>query len=302
MSKETKARGELLLSMIIWGSIGLFVRGIDLPTPLIATARAIIGALFVLALMLILRRRPQLKGLGNGWLWLGLSGILLGLNWILLFSAYKHTSIAVATLCYYLAPVLVVLLSPLIFRESLGAKKLLCAFGALLGMVLISGLGSGSAAFASGQFKGVALGIAAACVYAGIVICNKKLKGISGLDRTLVQLSISALLLIPYDLLSRQSGFAALDARGWLLLVLLGIVHTGLSYYLYFDCMDRLPAQTVAVLAYIDPVVAVLLSALLLKEPMDLPMALGAVLVIGSALLLELPTGQKKAAPDRQQL
>ena len=292
MDKRSAARIKLLTSMCIWGSIGLFVRGIPLPSSVIANCRGIIGLLFLLAVMGLKHLRFQGEAIRRNALYLGLSGLMLGFNWILLFEAYRFTTIAAATLCYYLAPMIVVALSPIVFGESLNGRKLLCVLAALGGMVLVSGVAEGGLPDIS-QVRGVLLGLAAAGLYAAIVICNKKLSGIGGTERTAIQLGISALVLLPYNLLTTQADFAALSGTALLLLLVVGVVHTGICYYLYFGCMEDLPSQTVAILAYVDPVVAVLLSALVLKEPMTVGMWLGALLIIGAAILLELP-GKKR--------
>ena len=292
MNKRSAARIKLLTSMCIWGSIGLFVRNIPLPSSVIANCRGIIGLLFLLLVMGLKHLRFHGEAIRRNALYLGLSGLMLGFNWILLFEAYRYTTIAAATLCYYLAPMIVVALSPFVFGESLNGRKLLCVLAALGGMVLVSGVLEGGLPDI-GQAKGVLLGLAAACLYAAIVICNKKLSGIGGTERTAIQLGISALVLLPYNLLTVQAGLPALSGTALLLLLVVGVVHTGICYYLYFGCMEDLPSQTVAILAYVDPVVAVLLSALVLKEPMTVGMWLGALLIIGAAILLELP-GRKR--------
>ena len=251
-----------------------------------------LGLLFLLLVMGLKHRRFQGEAIRRNALYLGLSGLMLGFNWILLFEAYRFTTIAAATLCYYLAPMIVVALSPIVFGESLNGRKLLCVLAALGGMVLVSGVAEGGLPDIS-QVRGVLLGLAAAGLYAAIVICNKKLSGIGGTERTAIQLGISALVLLPYNLLTTQADFAALSGTALLLLLVVGVVHTGICYYLYFGCMEDLPSQTVAILAYVDPVVAVLLSALVLKEPMTVGMWLGALLIIGAAILLELP-GKKR--------
>lgn len=293
MDKRSSARIKLLVSMGIWGSLGLFVRNIPLPSSVIANFRGGIGLLFLLLVMGLKRLRFQRSAIRRNALYLGLSGLMLGFNWILLFEAYRFTTIATATLCYYLAPIIVVALSPLLFGETLSLRKILCVLAALGGMVLVSGVAEGGLPDIS-QVKGVLLGLAAACLYATIVICNKKLSGISGTERTAIQLGISALVLLPYNLVTVQSAFPSLSVSAFLLLLVVGVVHTGICYYLYFGCMEDLPSQTVAILAYVDPVVAVLLSALVLKEPMSGAMWLGAAVIIGAAVLLELPEQKKE--------
>ncbi len=293
MDKRSAGKLKLISSMFIWGSLGLFIRGIDLPSSVIANFRGLLGAAFLLLVMLLGRLPFSRWAVKDNALCLGLSGLMLGFNWILLFESYRYTTIAVATLCYYLAPILVVAISPLVFRERLGLFRALCVAAALAGMVFVSGAAEGGLP-SPGQARGIVLALGAALLYAAIVISNKKMKNISGLERTVVQLGISALVLLPYNLLTVQGPLPAPEPSALVLLLAVGVLHTGLAYYLYFGCMEDLPSQTVAILAYVDPVTAVLLSALALKEPMSAGMWLGAVLVISAAVLLELPVKKKK--------
>lgn len=293
MDKRSAAKLKLISSMLIWGSLGLFIRGIDLPSSVIANFRGLMGAAFLLLVIVLGKLHFSRLAVRENALCLGLSGLMLGFNWILLFESYRYTTIAVATLCYYLAPIIVVAVSPLVFRERLGLFRALCVLAALVGMVFVSGAAEGGLP-SPGQAKGIALALGAALLYAAIVISNKKMHGISGLERTVVQLGISALVLLPYNLLTVQGPLPALEPGALVLLLAVGIVHTGLAYFLYFGCMEDLPSQTVAILAYVDPVTAVLLSALVLREPMSVGMWLGAGMVIAAAVLLELPAKKEK--------
>ena len=281
MDKRTAGKLKLIGSMLIWGSLGLFIRGIDLPSSVIANFRGLLGATFLLLVMLLGKLPFNRRAVKENALFLGLSGLMLGFNWILLF------------VCYYLAPIIVVAVSPLVFKERLGFFRIVCVLAALVGMVFVSGAAEGGLP-SPGQARGVLLALGAALLYAAIVISNKKMKNISGLERTVVQLGISALVLLPYNLLTVRGPLPSLELSSLALLLTVGIVHTGLAYYLYFGCMDVLPSQTVAILAYVDPVTAVLLSALVLREPMSGGMWLGSALVLGAAVLLELPVKNKK--------
>jgi drug/metabolite transporter (DMT)-like permease len=216
------------------------------------------------------------------------SGAALGINWILLFEAYRYTTVAAATICYYLAPVFVILVSPLLLRERITRKKGICAAVSLIGMVLVSGIFSGSAGTTSSNGKGILLGLSAAVFYAAVVLLNKKITGLAALERTVLQLGLSSAVLLPYVLVTGGLGdIASLPLTGAVLLLVVSIVHTGLTYTLYFGSIGHLSAQTAALLSYIDPVVAVLLSALVLREPLGLPGILGAVLVLGSTMVSE---------------
>ena len=289
----SKANMAFVLSMVIFGTIGIFRRYIPLPSGLIAFSRGLIGMLFLLAFVTLRGIRLSKENIRrNGWKLL-LSGTFLGFNWILLFEAYRYTSVAVATLCYYMAPILVVLVSPLLFGESLGGRKLLCVVVALVGMVLVSGVVDSG--FGGGNnLKGVLLGLGAAVLYASVVLMNKKITSISSYEKTIVQLGTAAAVILPYSLLTESVDPQAWTLRAVLCLVLVGIVHTGVAYALYFGAVSDMKAQTAALFSYLDPVVAIVLSALLLGEPMTLAVGIGAVLVLGAALLCEMEPGKKR--------
>ncbi len=274
--------------MLIFGTIGLFRRWIDLPSSVVAMARGAIGMLFLLLVLRLRNVRLDGAAIRRKLPLLILSGAGLGINWILLFEAYNYTSVATATLCYYFAPMLIVLASPLLLGERLTARKLGCVFAALVGMVFVSGILDAGFTGAS-ELKGVALGLCAAVFYAVVVLLNKKLGELAAYDRTILQLGISSVVLLPYVLLTEPVGEWNLAPASLALLLVVGVVHTGLAYALYFGSLAEVKAQTAAILSYIDPVVAVLLSALLLRERMGLTGALGAVLVLGAAVVCELP-------------
>ena len=281
---------QITLSMAIFGTIGIFRRWIPLPSDLVALFRGAIGAVFLWIVLRIQRRKLDVRAIRRHLPLLCLSGVFLGANWILLFEAYNYTSVATATLCYYFAPMFIILASPVVLRERLTAKKLICVGVAIVGMALVSGVFETGFSFA-GEFRGVLLGLGAAVLYASVVLMNKKTCGVSGTDRTIVQLGASSIALIPYVLLVENvpAALSALSLGAAALLIFVGIVHTGLAYKLYFDAIPHVPAQTAAILSYVDPVLAVLLSALLLREEMSSLSAIGAVLVIGAALVSELP-------------
>ena len=285
---------KLTLSMIIFGTIGIFRRYIPLPSSLVAMTRGLTGMLFLLLVMVLRKRGMNRTAVRRKLGLLCLSGAAIGVNWILLFEAYNYTSVATATLCYYLAPMFVILASPLVVGERLTAKKLICVLTALLGMVFVSGvLESGGG---SSDLKGVLLGLGAAVLYASVVLMNKQLGDVPAYDRTIVQLGSSAAVLLPYVLLTENLGTLSFTPGTIALLLVVGVVHTGIAYALYFGSLMQLKAQTAAILSYIDPVVAVLLSALVLREHMSLLSGLGAILVLGAAVVSELPSRRKKAA------
>lgn len=286
MSTRT-ARFQMITAMTIFGTIGLFVRWIPLPSTMIALARGFIGMLFLIVVMAVRKTPLSRQALRKNFFWLLISGGLLGFNWILLFESYRYTSVAVGTLCYYMAPILIILASPVILREKLTVKKVLCVLASLGGMVCISGVLSEGVPSA-GELKGILLGLIAAVLYAAIVLCNKQIHEISAYEKTIFQLGISVLAMIPYCVLTVSPDTLTFSPRVVFLLILVGILNTGVTYYLYFGSMEYLSGQSVAVISYIDPVIAVLLSVLILREPMHLTEGIGAVLILGAAVTSEL--------------
>ena len=286
----------LVTAMIIWGTLGLFRRYIPLSSALLAFVRGAVGSGLLLALLAV-RRHPFDRSLSGKTLGLLLlSGGFIGFNWIFLFEAYNYTTVATATLCYYMAPVLVVLLSPLVLKERLPPAKLLCVLAALIGMVFVSGILETGLPRA-GELRGVLCGLAAAVLYASVVMMNKRITGVGTYEKTILQLASAAVVLIPYLLLTEDLSSLTLTPRVVVLLLVLGVVHTGVAYALYFGSMDSLRAQTVALFSYLDPVTAILLSALVLGERMTALGALGAVLVLGSTVVSELWGTKKSSAP-----
>lgn len=291
-STIASAKVKIIASMLIFGTIGIFVRHVPLPSSVIALVRGIVGTLFLLVASRFRKVPLSREAIRKNLKILILSGIAIGFNWILLFEAYRYTTVATATLCYYLAPVFVILASPILFKEALTPRKILCVAAALLGMVFVSGILETSFS-GSSEFLGVLCGVGAATLYASVVLMNKMLTDIDGFDRTVVQLAAAALSLLPYVLITERNTVIEWAPLNIGLLLIMGIIHTGFAYTMYFGSIKDLPAQTSALFSYIDPVSAIILSALFLGERMTLFSAIGAVLVLGSTLLSELPLKSK---------
>lgn len=281
-----KEKSMLLLSMVIFGTIGLLRRYIPCSSGFLALTRAVIGAVFLLILVRMKKQKPNLTAIRKNGLLLILSGAALGFNWIFLFESYNHTSVATATVCYYLAPILVILFSPILFREKLTRRQRIGAICAMTGLIAVSGLlDTGLPGWE--EWKGICFGLAAAVLYACVMILNKKLRSIGPYDKTISQLFLAAAVMLPYVLLTEHPGQIQLVPGSFFLLLVAGIVHTGIAYWLYFGSMGALKAQTVALYSYLDPIVAIVLSLVVLKEPMTPIAVIGAVLILGSAFLSE---------------
>ena len=287
--KKLSPRAQIVLSMFIFGTIGVFRRWIPFASSVVALARSAIGLVFLLALRALKHEPVDKTAAKKNLLKLLILGAMLGFNWIFLFEAYNHTSVAAATMCYYMAPVFIILLSPVVFGEKITLRKGLCAAAAVFGMVLVSDVLSGGLHGA----KGLLFGLIAAALYAAIVIVNRTLRDISAEDRTILQFAAAAAVMLPYVLVTEDVRALTFTPRVAVLLLILGVVHTGFAYVLYFGSIANVSSQTAALLSYIDPVVAVLLSLTLLREPMSVPAMLGAALVIGAMVVSEITPKRK---------
>lgn len=284
---EKRSLAMLVASMAIWGSLGLFRRAIPLPSAVLAFVRGVAGSLF---LILFVKARGGKVNAGmtrKQIAWFGTAGAIMAFNWILLFDAYNYTSVAVATLCYYMMPVFVTLASAVLFGEKLTARKLICVAVCVAGMLLVTGVAQGGMP-SGAEARGILMGLAAAVLYSTVVLMNKKMPGMDAYEKTIVQLCGAAVIMVPYILLTEDVTALSLDGKGAVMLFLVAAVHTGIAYALYFGCMDDLKAQTVAIFSYIDPIVAVLLSAFVLGEPLSALGVAGVILVLGAAIVSEL--------------
>ena len=283
---QKKEKVMLILSMCIFSTIGILRRYIPYSSGFVAMVRGFVGAVFLLCLLLLRGGKPDFNAIRKNGKVLLLSGAAIGLNWIFLFEAYRYTTVAIATLCYYLAPILVILASPVVLKEKLTFQKSLCAFAALFGIILVSGVGTNTLS-GTKDMAGIGFGLAAAVLYASVMLLNRKIHDISCDDKTISQLFIASAVLLPYVLLTDDFSSMEFTMLPVVLLLVAGVVHTGIAYWLYFGAIGNLNAQTTALYSYIDPIGAILLSVVLLNEPLSLGACIGAVLILGAAIYSE---------------
>ena len=284
------ARLQLIFTMLLFGTIGTLSRFINMPSSLICLGRAFFGVIMIMLLLAARREKPDREAIGRNLWWLVLSSVLMCANWICQFEAFKYTTIATSTLCYYMQPVFYILAGAVILREKLTPKKMVCVLIAFCGMILVSGvLQTG---FHISELKGVIFGVAGGFFYAMVVIINKYMKDISPVNTTVMQLALVSVIMLPYSALTGAFAEAKVTLTGIICLLVLGLLHTGIGYIIYFDAVNKLPTQTVGILSYIDPVEAVLLSAFFLREPVTVYTVIGAVMILGAAAFSEL-TGER---------
>lgn len=276
-----------LSAMLIFGTIAIFVRNIELTSKEIAVLRGVIGSIFLLGVMLFSKEKTSFSAIKKNLPILVLSGLGVGANWIFLFEAYKYTTVSIATLSYYCAPIFVTIMAPIILKEKISLIKFLYVCTAMVGMLCIVGTNKGSIDEGYNHFLGITYGLAAAVGYASVILMNKFIKGLKGVETTVTQLVFASILLLPYVMITSGFDFSKMTGISWGYMIFLGIVHTGFAYALYFSSLKELKGQTIAVLSYIDPIAAVLISALFLGEQLTMFQIIGGVLILGSTFISE---------------
>ncbi|MFO3790470.1 DMT family transporter [Bacillus mojavensis] len=280
-----KSKIQFILSMIIFGTMGLVVRYIDLSSSETALLSSSIGCLFLIVVFMMMKKTIPWKLVKANAYTLFLSGIALGGNWIFLYQSYNHTTLTNATLGYYFAPVFVMILSPFVLKEELSIKKMVCIGVAIIGMVLI--VGNGISASGTDDLLGIFFGLVAAACYAALMLLNKFIHRMGRLEITIIQLGLTAFLLLPYVFFTEGFGIFGVSRSSVPFIIILGIVNTRIGFWLFFSGMQKLKGQSIAMLSYVDPFVAILISAIILREQMTIVQMLGGTLLLGSTFLSE---------------
>ena len=295
MKKPLNPRLMLMAAMAIFGTLGPFVRNIPVTSGELALYRAILAATLIGVFLLVTKQKIPFASIKKELLLLLLSGMAMGFNWILLFEAYKYTTVSIATLSYYFAPVLVTAASTVLFREKLTAKQVICFIMSTVGIVMVTGIGQLAAG--GKNAIGILFGLGAAVLYAVCILINKFIKNVEGIHRTFLQFLAAILVVSPYVLLTSGITLGNMDALGWMNLLIVGLFHTGVTYCMYFTALKYVTGQQVAILSYIDPLVAVIISVTVLGESMTAPQLLGGALILGFTLWNEI-TPKKKAKEE----
>lgn len=288
MNKLKSPRLMMIFSMVIFGTLGVFVRNIPVSSGELALYRAILAALLIAVYLGITKQKIPFANIKKEVPLLLASGVAMGVNWIFLFQAYKYTTVSLATLSYYFAPVIVTVACPFLFKEKLTGKQIICFLMSTAGLVMITGIGKiGS----NTDFIGILWGLGAAFFYAVVILLNKFIKGVEGIHRTFLQFLSAIVILIPYVAVTGGVTLGQLHTVGWINLLIVGLLHTGITYCLYFSALKELPGQKAAILSYIDPLVAVVISVTVLGESMTVWQAVGGLLILGFTLWNEVSSG-----------
>lgn len=291
MKKIDKNKLKIILAMLIWGTVGVFIKNIALNSIEIAFYRSIIGAIFIIILSIAQKEKWDKEDLREDLKILIPSGAALGAGWVLLFQGYKNTNISIATLSYYIAPVFIVILSIIVLKEKITLKKILCIIVAIIGLLLVLDIKSIENIGDNNHLLGISYSVMAAVFYAIVVILNKFIRKLSGFKVTIVQLLVSTIILLPLTIMNSTRSLISLDALSLGLLLFVGIVHTGIAYLLYFSSVKEIEGQSIAILSYMDPIFALLIAGLFLGEKMSIIQLFGGILILGSAYISESKKG-----------
>lgn len=282
----------IILAMTIFGTIGAFTKyitlpdGSRLPSGEIALYRALLAIVLLGSFLFITGQKINFKEIKRDIPLLAFSGMAMGINWILLFEAFNYTTVSVATLSYYFAPIIVMIVTPILFKEKFTLKQIICFIMSTIGIVLITGVGDLSKG--TSHLKGIFFGLGAALFYATVIIFNKYIKGVSGINRTFLQFIGSIIVLIPYVLLTDGINITSVNTTGIVCLLVIGLFHTGITYCMYFSSLKDLNGQEAAILSYIDPLVAVIISVTFLEESISKLQIIGGVLILGFSIINEI--------------
>ena len=285
------AKVMMIIAMSLFGTLGVFTYFIDLPASIIVVGRGLIGSAFLMLMIYLGGSRLSKDDIYGNMFTLICSGVCLGLNWLFLFEAYKSIEISVATVLNYMTPALVILISPLVFKTKLTFTKLGCALLALLGLVLVTGIIEDG--IENINSYGILCGVMAAVFYTGLVVFNKKLKSIGSYDRTFVQLLIAGIVIAVYCLFTVDFGTLVIDTTSIILVVIIAVFQTAIAFTLYFGSLAHLDATDAVMYGYIEPVLSLILSVVILHEDLGLIGWTGATLILGSTFLSEIISRRK---------
>lgn len=285
------ASRKYLLSLLVFGSNGIVASQISLPSWQIVLLRTLLGGALLALLVLGARKRPAFLDHPRDAARLAASGAALGVGWIFLFEAYRLIGVGIASLAYYCGPVIVMALSPALFHERLTAAKLLGFAAVVCGAFLVVAQGQGAAP----SPLGFVCGGMSAVMYAVMVICSKRASdAIVGIEASAIQLVASFAAVAVFALVAHGSELAVPLSANWPAILCLGLVNTGLGCYLYFSAMGQLPVQRVSVWGYLEPLSAVILSALILGEALTPANVAGTAFILGGAIFCEVAGGRPR--------
>lgn len=292
MDEKKKSKIKFIFSMIVFGTIGVVSHFIPLSSSAIVFYRALLATIFLLSATIIFKRKCDVVNLKKYFINLIFAGIFMGVNWVLQFEAFKISSVSIGTVCYNTMPIFVLILTPIMYKQKISFRAIICILVAMIGVIFVSNIFI--TGFKSTELLGALCGVCAAIFYALVVMIGKKIQ-LNSYDKVIIQFIVATLIMIPYIIIDKNSSFFFYDnidsstmILGLIMIIILGFFHTGFSYLVYFDSINLLKPEDIAIYTYIDPVVALILASIILKEKMNILQVIGAVLILGSTLFNEM--------------
>lgn len=273
---------KYLFSLILFGSNGTIASFIALNSRQTVLLRTLIGSLFLLFLFLISGKKFTFYKHKKQFAFLAISGMAMGGSWMFLYEAYRRIGVGISSLLYYCGPIIVIALSPILFKERLTVNKIIGFIIVFCGVVLLNI----NTFDKSGNTFGVICGLLSAVLYAFMIIFNKKATDIVGFENSLLQLFFAFFTVAVFVGITAGYNFK-IPTESIIPILILGLLNTGVGCYFYFSSITNLKVQTVAVCGYLEPLSAVMFSAFILKEKLLTMQILGIFLIINGAILCE---------------
>jgi len=281
---ENHAKYQLLISMILSGTLGTLMHYVTFPSSISALSRSLISTPFLLLMIRCKKEHLNFTAIRKNILLLFLTGMMIAGSWIFMFEAYKYAPVSVVTLCSYLSPIFLLIAAPVVLKEKISLKKCACVLVALVGVLIISG--SADLGVQEGlDIRGILFSMGASLSNTALILLSKKIGDISPYDQTVVQFAMAGMVMFPYALLTGGFSQLQIDGLSLLMLLIIGIVNTGICYVMYFDAMPKVPAQTIAIYNYVPSLVAMVLSAVVLGERLTPGSLCGGLLILAAAVI-----------------
>lgn len=273
---------EMVVAMLLSGSIGLFVIKSGQSPVNIVFFRCLISALCLIPICYYYGHFRKVY-FGKKELFLMVtSGLLIIFNWVLLFAAFPKTSISLATIVYHVNPFVILFLGALAFHEKLNKNDVLWTIVAFIGLIVIIGLGSTSVN--SNELVGLGLVLIATTLYSISVLITKKLSNTPPLLIVFIQTLSGAIAMTPFMSVFDNPPIG----QQWLFVVGLGVLHTAFLYYLMYSAIKKIPLNNIAILSFIYPISTIVIDYFFFDHVLTSTQVLGAGLILLGVLGVKL--------------
>lgn len=275
MNTKNKNLTQIHLAVFLFGISGLFGKILLLPPMIIVLGRVFFSSVFLLVVILFLKKDIKLK-YKKDYFYLAIMGLILAIHWSTFFKSIQVSTVAIGLLIFSTFPVFVTFLEPYFFKEKIVMSDIVIAIITLLGVALVV------PKFQLGDnlTQGVLWGILSSFTYAILSMLNRKyVKEYSSVAIAFYEQFVATLILIPFLFLIKPI-FKPMDI---LLLILLGIVFTAISHSLFINGLKSVKTQTAGIISSLEPVYGIIFALLIIGEVPTLREVLGGIIILGTA-------------------